>query len=111
MSSFIDKPVIDRCWNLYDSYGMICVGCRCCSSDPLVRANARYELCLEQIVHLNVFDLWDDTPEGRELQKKNIASNLKYFRGRLRYYKKRLEEMEKNNVSQKKMEDKINEES
>lgn len=95
MTTIIDTPVTDKCWNLYDSYGEICVHCGCCSKDPLTRANARYELCLEQIAHFNAFDGWDEDPEIRALQERNIKHDLKYFNERLRYYKKRLEEVKK----------------
>lgn len=89
----IDVPVSSKCWNPYDSYWQICVHCGCCSKDPLTRANARYELCLEQIAHFNAFDGWDEDPEIRALQEQNIKYDLKYFNRRLRYYKKRLKEL------------------
>ena len=91
----IDKPITDKCWNIYDSYGEICVHCGCCSKDPVKRANARYELCLERIAHLNAFDGWDKDPEIRALQERNIKHDLKYFNERLRYYKKRLKELKR----------------
>ena len=91
--TIIDKQVTDKCWNLYDSYGEICVHCGCCSRDPVKRANARYELCLERIAHLNASDGWYKDPEIRALQERNIKKDLKYFNRRLRYYKKRLEEL------------------
>lgn len=93
MGMIIDTPIIDKCWNLYDSYGEICVHCGCCSKDPLIRANARYEHCLERIIHLLAFDEWSEDLSVRVLQETNIGNDLKMFKRKLQYYKKRLEKL------------------
>lgn len=87
---FIDRSVSKRCYNMYDSFGEICVGCCCCSKDPKIRAEARYDYhsrrlqeCKEQL----------NEPDFDEYQLKNIRSNIKYHSKRKSYYKKRLEEL------------------
>ena len=94
MELMIDYAVSNRCWNPYESYGEICVGCGCCSKDKVTRYKARYELCRRIIEDLVSFDGWFDEPELRDLQERNIATDLKHFRRCMAYYKKRLEELE-----------------
>ena len=91
MEVMIDHAVSKRCWNPYESYGEICVGCGCCSKDKAKRYKARYELCQRRIDDLVSFDGWFDEPELRELQERNIATDLKHFRQRMAYYRKKLE--------------------
>ena len=89
--TFLDRPIKKNCWNLYDSYGEICVHCGCCSADPVVRAKARLELCERKLDDSLHFDEWS---EGwKEIQRRNIASDIKHYRRRIRYYKKRLEKL------------------
>lgn len=92
MQIMVDRPALDNCWNTYDSYGEICVGCGCCSKDKATRYKARYEVCQRRISEMENFNLWFDDIETRALQKKNIKYNLKYFKSRLRYYGKKLKE-------------------
>lgn len=94
MNIIIDTPVIDKCWNLYDSYGEICVHCGCCSKDPLTRAKARIDVLTRIIGDNETFDQWDEDPYGRAVQERNIAANLKAFKRQLLYYRGRLEELE-----------------
>lgn len=92
MTIHFDFAVRKNCWNFYDSYGEICVGCGCCSADPVVRAKARLDVCERWLQERLNFDDW---LEGLEkLQRKNIASDIKYYKRRIRYYKKRLKELE-----------------
>ena len=91
----IDTPVIDKCWNLRDSYGEICVHCGCCSKIPSVRAKARYEWYLEWLNHLLSFNEWSDDETIMVIQETNIATDLRRCRAQLRYYKKRLDEEER----------------
>lgn len=87
----IDFAVKKDCWNFYDSYGEICVGCGCCSPDPVVRAKARLAVCENQLHERSNFNNWVEGWE--ETQRKNIASDIRYFKKRIRYYKKRLKEL------------------
>ena len=88
----IDFMVRKNCWNLYDSYGEICVGCGCCSADPKVRAESRLKFCERMLQEQYDFDDWIEGWE--ETQRKNIKANIVYFKRRIRYYKKRLKELE-----------------
>ena len=85
--------VKDNCYNWYDSYGMICVHCGCCSKDPLKRATARLKLCKEQLEKEYNFDMWDDNPTGRAIQEMNIKLNIQYFKRRIRYYEARVKKL------------------
>ena len=89
MMIHISCGVGKNCWNFYDSYGEICVGCGCCSPNPLDRAKARLAFCERRLEEEKAFDGWI---EGmKELQEKNRQSNIRYFKRRIRYYKKRIE--------------------
>ena len=93
MTVIIDTPIIDKCWNLYDSYGEICVHCGCCSKDPLTRYNARIEVLLRWIEQCETFDGWIADSSLKAIQEKNIARDLKAYRRKLRYYKKKMERL------------------
>ena len=87
MSAIIDIAVSEKCWNLRDSFGQICVGCGCCSDDNKTRYESRLA-CIERwIKHEEVFDLWDDDPAMRELQERNRAENLRHYRIQRKYYR------------------------
>lgn len=86
--------VEDNCWNFRDSYGEICVQCGCCSKDKNVRYRARIK-CLENwIEEEEHFGRWSTNKELRALQEENVKINLEHYRRQLRYYKKRLSEVE-----------------
>ena len=88
MTIIIDRPCIDKCWNLYDSYGEICVGCGCCSKDPLTRTENRLRV-LERQLHEeeNFNDYAYEYPDMVEMQKKNHESNLLYYKKQIACYK------------------------
>lgn len=88
MIAHIDTSVMDKCWNLIDSYGEICVHCGCCSKDKKTRYASRIAVLERWIDEWEHFDRWDDDPEMKALQERNIRSNLKHFRRKLRYYKR-----------------------
>lgn len=94
MNIIIDTPVIDKCWNLYDSYGEICVHCGCCSKDPMTRVKARIDVLIRRIGECEAFDSWFADPYLRAFQERNIAADLKVLKRRLRYYRGRLLELE-----------------
>lgn len=95
MTVHIDWAVRENCWNLYDSYGQICVGCGCCSSDPKVRAESRLRVCKRMLQEQYDFDDWDEDEGWKETQQKNIRLNIQYFKRRVRYYEKRLKELKR----------------
>lgn len=67
------------CWNLYDSYGEICVHCGCCSDDPMVRATSRLRVAQQQLQEQLDFNDWDDDPKWKAVQEKNVRSNIQIF--------------------------------
>ena len=88
MIGHIDIQVTERCWNLIDSYGMMCIGCGCCSKDKHKRYASRIRTLERWISDQENFELWDDDPDGRALQERNIKANLRHFKRQLRYYKR-----------------------
>lgn len=90
----VDRCVRDNCWNLYDSYGMICVGCGCCSQDKATRYRARLETVRRWLAEKEDFDYWDDDPELRAIQERNTRSDIRCFRRMVRYYEKKVGEIE-----------------
>ena len=65
MEAHICYSVTKKCWNPYDSFGEICVGCGCCSDDPIKRAEARLKVSKDQLEDRRKFDMWDEDPEWR----------------------------------------------
>lgn len=95
MAIFIDCAVKDKCYNPFESYGELCVGCGCCSKDREKRTRARMELyqrLLDKWLH---FDGWDDDPDMRALQEKNVKFNIKWCKRRLAYYRGKLAGMQR----------------
>ena len=83
---FIDSPTSKRCWNLYESFGEICVHCGCCSKDPLERSRARLRLLKDLLANRKSFDDWSDDPEMAKLQQENIRRDIRTYKRRIRYY-------------------------
>lgn len=97
MVMFIDVPIKKKCWNLYDSYGEICVHCGCCSTDKKTRYEARLACLKEWLKEQEEFDGWYyEDHDTLELQKKNVKANIKYFKRRIRYYENILKGLENN---------------
>lgn len=90
---FVDEQVRDECWNLYDSYGAICVHCGCCSKDPKVRYSGRVACIKAWLEEQEAFDRWDDDPELMKIQKLNRRKNIDRLKRQLRYYSKKLMEV------------------
>lgn len=93
MAAFIDEQVRDNCWNLYDSYGEICVHCGCCSEDLKVRYKGRVDCISEWLKEQEAFDRWDDDPEFRAMQQRNHTVTVQRLKRQLRYYSKKLMEV------------------
>lgn len=90
---FIDVQVGENCWNLYDSYGEICVHCGCCSKDKAERYKARIATIKGWLEEKQSFEMWDDDPELKALQERNVKSDIKTFKRMLRYYRAKLNEV------------------
>lgn len=93
MSAHICFAVGKNCYNLYDSYGVICVGCGCCSTNKEKRYTSRLKLNKRMLKEQYEFNLWDDDPEMRALQEKNITENIAYFEKEIAKYEKKLAEL------------------
>ena len=91
---FVDFIKKENCYNPFESYGMCCVGCGCCSENPLVRAKARLALHERLLDENNHFDLWFDDPELRALQKKNLETDIAWNTEQIALYKAIISELE-----------------
>ena len=92
MFACIDSQVRKNCWNLYDSYGEICVHCGCCAKDKATRYKARIEAIKGWIWLRQNWYKPDDTWE--EYQRNNWKKSIRLMRRQLYYYQKKLREME-----------------
>lgn len=91
----IDIKVADNCWNLFDSYGEICVHCGCCSKDKRERYKARIAAVENWLEEKQNFDGWfEDDPEIKALQERNVKHDIRTFKRTLRYYRAKLREVE-----------------
>lgn len=87
--------VAKNCYNPYQSYGEICVGCGCCAKDKLTRIKSRIELHKELLDERINFSGWcNDDPQLLAIQKKNIKEDIKWNKGKIAYYKRQLRKME-----------------
>lgn len=89
MMIHIDTGVSKDCINTW-TYGMICVHCGCCSKNPdyrdrVIRTIRYYKQMLEEDCN---FSDWDTDEYWRKIQEKNVASNIKYYKRKIRLYKK-----------------------
>ena len=82
---YLDQQVAKNCWNLYDSYGQICVKCNCCG---------RFDKDSIYTSRLRVVRRWlkEDKAKLRnqlyqsDLQQKNIRIDIRRFQRQIRYY-------------------------
>lgn len=88
-TTFGEDMARSDCWNLYDSYGVTCVHCGCCSPDKNVRYKARVDRITALIEEQEAIDKWNDDPNVRQLQKRNRAITLWRLRQQLRYYRRK----------------------
>lgn len=86
--------VSPRCYNLYESYGMICVGCGCCSSNKKKRLLSRIELHKRLLEQEQEFAEWADDPEVRTLQEKTVAENIEFSKKAIAKYEAELSQEE-----------------
>ena len=95
MNIHVCMGIRKNCWNLYDSYGEICVHCGCCSDDQKVRAESRLAVAKEHLQEQLDFNRWSDDQKLRAIQEKNRKANIRHYRGQVKYYTKRVEELNK----------------
>ena len=87
---FAVKP---NCYNMQASCYGTCYGCGCCAKDKRVRYESRVRYLQGELEEKEHFKYWDDDPELRARQEENIKSDIKWFKRRIRYYAKRLQEV------------------
>lgn len=93
---YIDISAKKNCYATMQSYGEICVGCGCCSSDPLTRTQARIEYHKELLYNDKHFSRWfKDDPELYELQKKNVAANIEWNNAKLKELRAELRKLKR----------------
>lgn len=90
MNGHISVQASNRCYNLYESYGEICVGCGCCSTNKHKRLTSRIELHKRLIEHDKNFNYWADDPDLRAIQEKNIAENIAFSEKAIAMYEAEL---------------------
>jgi len=95
MVTLVDESAKENCYALQWSFGEICCHCGCCSDDPIERAKARIRYHEEELEQEEKFDRWFfDDPELLNIQKDNVASNIRYHREKIDEYRKELERLE-----------------
>ena len=85
---YVDYAAKGNCWNLWDSYGEICVGCGCCSKDPIERTKNRLRVLEERVEYWKDFQRKSDL---EDFQLENIRKDLHGLKKQIAYYRKRLE--------------------
>ena len=96
IAGHIEISASKDCYNLAESYGEICVGCGCCARDKKERYEARLALHERLLERLKDFDDWAyEYPDLMELQKKNVAEDIKYHKRKIDEYKQALAELER----------------
>ena len=87
MTIHIDFAAKKNCYATLYSYGEICVGCGCCSTNKKIRRKARlkyWKYWLSDNLH---FIQWaTEYPEMLALQEKNVAINIKNARKMIKIY-------------------------
>ena len=87
----IDFEIKEDCYNLYESYGEICVGCGCCSEDTEERFKARIALADRMIEELNNIGDYDSLSP---IQIRNIKKGLSKWEKRRTKFQKKLKELQ-----------------
>ena len=87
MSIYIDFAKGKKCWNIYETV-YTCIRCGCCSKDKNERYKNRVRVLKRLLQEEYNFNDWDDDPELKAIQERNIKSNIRYFKKKLRYYEK-----------------------
>ena len=94
MIAYIDSQIKKKCWNLMDSYGEICVHCGCCAEDKKTRYEARLGCLKRWLEEKEHFDDWAyEYPDLMETQKKNVASDIVYYKRKIMYYENKLKNL------------------
>lgn len=83
MPAIVCKGIIDECWNLYESYGEICVGCNACGRfNEATKYESRLIVYSRNLLQLSK-DLLDErfqTPIQQENIKHDMARLIEKLR-------------------------------
>lgn len=90
MSIVIDFAKGRKCWNVYETV-YTCIRCGCCAKDKKARYKNRVRVLKRLLQEQYNFIDWNDDPELKAIQERNIKSNIRYFKKKLRYYEKLLD--------------------
>lgn len=82
----ISWSVRPDCYNMQAFCYGTCYGCGCCTKKKPDRWVNRLKYLNEELEQQKHFDLWDDDPELRALQEKNVKANIKYITRRIGIY-------------------------
>jgi len=93
--SRIDISANRNCYALAWSYGEICVGCGCCSTNKKKRIKARIKYHEDLLRDCRNFNFWDDNPEWRAAQERKIAEDINHHEKCLRKLREELRQLEK----------------
>lgn len=88
MDAKLFQIVRPDCWNLYQSFGEICVHCGCCSDDPSIRFPARISVAKETMNEKKKFSNWAWTGDLKRVQIKNIQADLRFGAREIRKYRR-----------------------
>ena len=95
----ISYSVAKNCQNLYDSYGMICVHCNCCGRiDPETMLQCQLETTKRWLKEKQEFDGWSDDPEVSAIQRKNVATDVGFFKRNIKAIKAKIARKERADV-------------
>lgn len=84
----------ENCYAVMWSYGISCVGCGCCKRGAY---EERLEYHKEQLEHDVNFNQWLEGVE--DLQRKNIAANIKYEKRKIRELERKIKARNDKNTS------------
>lgn len=90
----IDFQARKDCYNQYESFGEICVGCGCCSDDPEERYKARIALADRMIEELEKWSNAGDYISLLPIQIRNIKKGLSKWEKRRTKFQKKLKELQ-----------------
>jgi hypothetical protein len=86
---YLDQQVDKHCWNLYDSYGEICVKCNCCGGfdkDSMYTSRLRTVRRWLKEWQPKLTDPGFQTA----IQQKNIRTGIRRFQRQIRYYERKV---------------------
>lgn len=94
MSIHVCFSIKPNCWNFEARGYGTCYGCGCCVSDKQECYKNRVAYLNKMLKEQYEFDGWyNDDPELKALQERNVKANISCFKRMKRYYEKKLKEM------------------